>query len=443
METERKRTLERIFYAGLRAVDPGAAVWRHVRRIGSTLWAGYRSYDLARVRRILVVGAGKGVAPMARALEGILGERLTGGVVVVKYGHTLPLARIQILEAGHPLPDANGLRAAEAMIHELEDCSEDDLVIGAFSGGASALLPAPRPSIGLEEKQTVTRLLLESGATIREVNAVRKHLSRLKGGGLARAAYPARMVSLFLSDVVGDPLDVIASGPTVPDPTTFQDCVDILKRRGIASRIPDGVRMLLDRGVRHEIPETVKPGDPVLEGVQNVLVGNNRAALFAARDEAKALGFETLVLTSQLEGEAREAAGFITSVGREILASDHPVRPPACILAGGEPTVVMRGGGLGGRAQEMALAAAMAVDGIDGISLLCAGTDGTDGPTDAAGAFVDGSTCRRARRLGLDPWEHLSRNDSYPFFQSLGDLFIPGPTRTNVMDLVCMVVDRP
>ncbi|MHC1744725.1 MAG: glycerate kinase [Syntrophobacteraceae bacterium] len=442
MASAGKTILERVFYAGLRAVDPGAAVWRHVRRMKQTLWVGYCAYDLECIRRVVVVGAGKGAAPMARALEGILGDRLTGGVVVVKYGHKLPLERIRILEAGHPLPDENGLKAAEAVLHELESRTEEDLVLGVFSGGASALLPAPRSTISLEDKQATTQLLLECGATIHEINTIRKHLSRLKGGGLALAAHPATVVSLFLSDVVGDPLDVIASGPTVADPTTFDTCIDIMERYSIASNVPCRVLELLERGLNGKEPETVKPGHPALQRVQNVLVGNNRSALFAARDEAMSLGYKPLVLTSQLQGEAREAAGFIAAVAREILASDHPVHPPVCLLAGGEPTVTVKGHGKGGRAQELALAAAIALDGFEGVSLLCAGTDGTDGPTDAAGAFADGTTCGRARQLGLDPADHLARNDSYPFFEALGDLFVSGPTRTNVMDLVCMVVER-
>ena len=442
MGVSRKAILERMFYAGLRAVDPGAAVWRHVRRVQDTLRVGYCAYDLRCTRRVVVVGAGKAAAPMARALEGILGDRLTGGVVVVKYGHRLPLERIRMLEAGHPLPDENGLMAAEAVLEELEGCTEDDLAINVFSGGASALLPAPRSPIGLGDKQSTTQLLLECGATIREINAIRKHLSRLKGGGLALAAYPATVVSLFLSDVVGDSLDVIASGPTVADPSTFGDCIDILERYSLVSKVPGRVLEILHRGLNREEPETVKPDHPALRRVQNVLVGNNRSALFAARDEAGSLGYWPLVLTSQLQGEAREVAGFIAAVAREILASDHPVRPPACILAGGEPTVTVKGDGKGGRAQELALAAAMAIDGLDGVSLLCAGTDGTDGPTDAAGAFADGATCSRARQIGLAPADHLARNDSYPFFKALGDLFVSGPTRTNVMDLVCMLVER-
>lgn len=442
MGVDRRAILDRVFYAGLRAVDPGAAVWRHVRRMQHTLRVGYCAYDLEHIRRVVVVGAGKAAAPMARAIEGILGDRLTGGVVVVKYSHRLPLEHIRIMEAGHPLPDENGLRAAEAVLQELEGCTEEDLVISLFSGGASALLPAPRPPIGLGDKQATTQLLLECGATIREINTIRKHLSRMKGGGLAQAAHPATVVSLFLSDVVGDPLDVIASGPTVADPSTFGDCLDILERYSIASRIPGRVLEILERGRNGEEPETVKPDQPALRCVQNVLVGSNRAALFAARDEAASLGYKPLVLTSQLQGEAREVAGFVAAVAREILASDHPVHPPAFILAGGEPTVTVKGHGKGGRAQELALAAAIAIDGLDGISLLCAGTDGTDGPTDAAGAFADGSTCARARQLGLNPAEHLARNDSYPFFKALGDLFVSGPTRTNVMDLICMLVER-
>jgi hydroxypyruvate reductase len=380
---------------------------------------------------------------MAKALEDILGNHLSEGKIIVKYGHGMTLKKTKIAEAGHPIPDEGGLKATEKLLEHLQKCKEDDLVLCAFSGGGSALLPAPVPPIDLHQKQETTHLLLECGATINEINAIRKHLSRSKGGGLAKAAYPATLVSLILSDVIGDPLDVIASGPTVPDASTYGDCLEIIERYKLKDRIPKPVWERLEQGAKGSLPETPQSGDSVFEHIENIIVGNNRAALLAARDRAVLLGYNTLVLSSQIQGEAREVAEVFAAIGKEIRESHLPISPPACILAGGETTVTLRGQGKGGRNQELALAAAIALDGWHGIGLLSAGTDGTDGPTDAAGAYVDGFTCARANELGLDPHAYLDNNDSYTFFEKLGTLLKTGPTRTNVMDMICLLVDEP
>ena len=438
---ERKRVLTEIFTAGLAAVDPEAAVRAQVRRQGCLLFVGKRTYDLHDFPRVFLIGGGKATALMAKALEELLGDRLTGGLILVKYGHGAALHRTRVREAGHPLPDQAGLQGTAEILQLLEQCTEKDLAVCAFSGGASALLPAPVPPLDLQQKQVTTQLLLECGAEIGEINSIRKHLSRSKGGGLARAAYPATLISLILSDVVGDRLDVIASGPTVADASRFPDCLVSVERYGLAARLPAPVWQFLKDGAAGLHPETPKAGDPIFAKVQNLVVGNNRLALLAAKDRAEALGWRTLLLTSGLEGEAREVGRMLAAVGKEIRFSGHPLASPACVLAGGESTVTLQGSGQGGRNQELALAAAMALDGMTGISLLSAGTDGTDGPTDAAGAYVDGTTCRRARARGLNPGEFLARHDSYPFFASLGDLLITGPTRTNVMDLMCLLIE--
>jgi glycerate 2-kinase len=442
MDEKTKRTLEAIFMAGLKAVDPEEAVRRHVQLTGDLLKVGVHEYPLAAFERIFVTGFGKGTAPMARALEEILGDRLTDGWITVKYGHGLPLKKVCVMEAGHPIPDQAGLHATRFILDRLEGCTEKDLILCAFSGGGSALSPAPRSPLELGEKQETTQLLLDCGATIFELNAMRKHLSLCKGGQLARIAFPATLISLFLSDVVGDPLDVIASGPTVSDPSTFSDCICIVDRYGLREKLPFAVLKLLEDGTQGLIAETPKAGDAVFKKGRNLVVGSNRAALLAAAGKAKALGYNTLILSSFVQGEAREIALAFAVIGKEIVASGHPIAPPACILAGGETTVTIRGCGKGGRNQELALAAAQVMEGWPQIALLSAGTDGSDGPTDAAGAFVDGNTCPDALRKGIDPEKYLLGNDSYHFFNQLDDLFITGPTRTNVMDVICLLVSK-
>jgi glycerate 2-kinase len=441
MAEERKKALEHIFRAGLKAVDPERAVRKHVRCKGNQLFIGDRSYPLDRFKRILLIGAGKGTAPMAKALEDILGDWLTSGWIIVKYGHGMNLKKTHIMEAGHPIPDEAGHRATEGLLKQIRECREEDLIVCAFSGGGSALLPAPSPPINLDQKKDTTRLLMECGATINEINTIRKHLSRSKGGWLAKTAYPATLASLILSDVIGDHLDVIASGPTVPDESTYSDCINIIERYDLRDRLPTGVVEYFRQGAAGILPETPKAGDPVFSKVQNLVVGNNRGSLLAAREQAVSLGYNTMILSSQIEGEAREVAQVLAAIGKEICQAGLPLSSPACLLAGGETTVTIRGKGKGGRNQELALAFAIAIDGWERISLLSAGTDGTDGPTDAAGAIVSGLTCRKARQADLNPYAYLLDNNSNAFFESLGDLLKTGPTRTNVMDIICMLVE--
>lgn len=429
-----------IFMAGLGAVEPGAAIRRFVRRRDRRLWIDEQEYDLSRFNHIYIVGAGKAGAPMAAAIEEILGEELTEGLVNVKYGHILPLDRIRLLEAGHPLPDRNGQRGSRMMMDILAKAGKQDLVLGLISGGGSALLPFPSPPLSLENKQQTTDALLSCGARINEINAIRKHMSQLKGGRMTKAAHPATLACLMLSDVVGDDLDVIASGPTVPDPSTFQDCIDILTRYQILDQLPGAVIRHFEAGISGMIPETPKPADPIFRNVQNRVVGNSSQALVAARRQAESLGYHTIILSSLIEGETRDVARVHTAIAKEIVRTGNPLPSPACIISGGETTVTVRGSGKGGRNQEFALAGAMDIAGEPGIVVLCAGTDGTDGPTEAAGAFADSQTASRAKAVGMDAATYLADNDAYHFFKPLGDLFITGPTNTNVMDLRIVLV---
>ena len=405
--------------AAIAAGDAGRLTRAALERVGPRLVVAGSAIDLRPVRRVVIVGMGKASGPMARTAEDVLGDLPVGGLVVVKDLRGAMPRRVRAVEAGHPIPDARGQAAAEEILGLVQAATADDLVLCLISGGGSALAPAPVPGVSLAEKQGVTRLLLEAGATINELNAVRKHLSALKGGQLARAAAPAPVVALLLSDVIGDPLDVIASGPTAPDPTTFGDALDVLDRFGLRGRVA----------------ASPKPGDPALRGVTNRVIGNNGLVVDAARREAERLGFQSRVLTCRLEGEAREAAGVFAAVLREAAAFGQPVARPACVIAAGETTVTVRGPGRGGRCQEFALAVVEPLAGVGGLVVLAAGTDGSDGPTDAAGAIVDGTTLERARREGLSPQEALATNDSHGFFSRLGDLVVTGPTGTNLMDL--------
>jgi hydroxypyruvate reductase len=488
----------RILTAALEAVEPGEAVRRQVQRGGEALSIGGRVYDLRRFRRVWIVGAGKAGAPMARSMAAILGDRLAGGLVIVKEGHAgrldgslqLPnsfghsasldvgglsdnrrppaLAQpdgslrshsaslegeeqdgylrlhaasldvgggLRLVEAGHPIPDERGARGAAQIADLLARLGEDDLVICMISGGGSALLVSPAPGVELAELQALTEALLASGASIDEINSLRKHLEQLKGGGLARLAAPATLATLILSDVVGDPLDVIASGPTVPDPSGYADAWKVVERYQMQNRLPEGVADRLRRGLTGELPETPKPGDPLFERVHNVIIGNNLGAAQAALRQAEVEGFHTLLLTTRLQGEARQAGRFLAAILQQIAASGLPVPRPACLLAGGETTVSVKGNGLGGRNQELALGAVEDLAGLEQVALATLATDGGDGPTDAAGAIATGGTLARARQLGLDPADCLARNDAYHFFDPLGDLIRTGPTQTNVTDL--------
>jgi glycerate 2-kinase len=438
--TQLRQDARAIFNAALRAVEPFELVKNQMRNQTNVLEIAGRGYDLSKYRNIYVVGAGKASARMASAIEEILGESPRSGIVIVNYGHSVPLSQIRVVEAGHPVPDEAGVSATKEIAALLSQAGADDLILCLISGGGSALLSYPAGNLSLQDKQAVTRLLLGCGAKIQEINTIRKHISEIKGGRLAQLAYPATMVSLILSDVVGDPIESIASGPTAPDGTTFLDCWRIIERYGLVERIPATVRDILERGMKGNFAETPKPGDRIFERVQNVIIGNNRTALLAAKRQAEGLGYNTLILSSFVEGEAREAALFHAAVAKEILSTDNPARRPACVISGGETTVTIRGDGLGGRNQEFALAAALEMQGVEGVVVLSAGTDGTDGPTDAAGAIVDGATTQRGRSQGLDASAHLAKNDSYHFFRVSDDLLVTGPTFTNVMDLRLILI---
>ena len=435
----RKHALQ-IFEAGLQAVDPVAAINHYVTVSDSVLSIGEQQFKLKDYDRILIIGAGKAVAPMAKTMEDHLGNRIAAGVIVTKDEHGLPLKKVKVCEASHPVPDARGVAGTEEILALVKKAGERDLIICLISGGGSALLIAPVEGISLAGKQEATRLLLACGATIHEFNTVRKHLSRVKGGRLAQKAYPATVTSLILSDVVGDDLDVIASGPTVPDSSTFHDAEQILKDYGIWDQLAANVRNHLEKGSAGQIADTPKPGDTAFKKCSQVLVGTNLQALEAAGKAAEHLGYRPLILSSKIEGEAREVAKFYTAIAKEVLSSSNPMETPVCVLAGGETTVTISGEGLGGRNQEFALAAAMAIDGVKNLVVLSGGTDGTDGPTDAAGAMADGATLARAREKNMDPKDFLRRNDSYRFFQKLDDLVMTGPTRTNVMDIYMLLV---
>ena len=414
-----------IFRAALEAASPAGAVIRYLER---------RNFD--RYENIFVLGSGKAGASMAQAAERVLGRRITAGLINVKDSNTARLRRIELNPSGHPVPDERGVAGAERIAALAEAAGPRDLVLCLISGGASALMPAPAPPITLEEKQAVTRLLLACGANIHEINCIRKHISRMKGGQLARLAAPATVEALLLSDVIGDDTGVIGSGPAAPDDSTFADAAAILEKYGIAERAPTSIRERIAAGLCGDIPETPKAGDPLFRRVRNTVIGSNRLALDAAARRARALGFRTLVLASEIEGETREIARVHAAIARQIVKTGEPVRPPACIITGGETTVTLKGSGLGGRNQEFALAAAIDIAGLPNTVIFSAGTDGSDGPTDAAGALADGKTLAR----NPDARVFLDANDSYHYFESLGDLIKTGPTNTNVMDVRLILV---
>ena len=436
----RRAHVRAIFDAGVAAADPGRCVHQALAVTGDALRCGPLRLPLNTISSLRLVGAGKATAAMAAAAEAILGDRIDCGAINIPSGPAQPLARVETFAAGHPVPDEAGVAGARRQLELLANLDSDSLVLGLFSGGGSALLPAPADGLTLAEKQETTRLLLACGATIDEINALRKHLSAIKGGLLARAAAPARVIALLLSDVIGDPLDTIASGPTHPDATTFGDCLTIVDLYDLRRQLPASVRQHLEAGARGERPETPKPWDPCFARAESLVIGNNRLALDAAAHQARALGYEVLVLTSRLQGEARQAAASLVAIAQETAETNRPIARPACLIAGGETTVTLRGDGKGGRNQELALAAALQLSGWSAITLLSGGTDGIDGPTDAAGALADGQTLSRAQAQGLDARAFLDRHDSHSFFAALDDLVITGPTGTNVMDLQIILI---
>jgi glycerate-2-kinase len=437
--TELRQCARQIWESALHAANPATCIHNTLRVEGDVLKVGGR--ELPVEGRLIVVGAGKAASRMAQVVEQILGDRISGGLVVTKYDHGLPLRRIRQVEAGHPIPDAVGVHAVRETRELLLGLRPEDIVLCLLSGGGSALWPASAEGITLDEKQEVTSLLLRAGATILELNAVRKHLSSIKGGQLAAWAAPARVISLIMSDVIGDPLDFIASGPTAPDTTSFPEALSVVEKHGVG--VPPAVLERLRAGARGEIPDTPKPGDPLFQTVENIIIANNRLLVDAAARTAKGLGFRTVILGTEVEGEAREIARVFAAIAREIDRTGNPVQGPACVLSAGETTVTVRGNGLGGRNQEMALAWALSIASRPPQSPCCfasVATDGTDGPTNAAGGLVDPTTAIRAGDRGLSPVHYLQSNDSYNLLKATGDLIMTGPTQTNLMDLQILLV---
>jgi len=426
----------------LEAVDPKRVIKSRVMLTGNILMVNEETFDLATFKRIFVVGGGKASGLMAEALEGILRERIEDGLIVVPKGTAgkYDVNRIGFHEASHPIPDESSVTGAMKILDRVGHAEDDDLVICLISGGGSSLMALPRNGISLSDKQKVTDMLLKSGATINEMNTVRKHISGFKGGQVARKAYPATVLSLLLSDVLGDPLDVIASGPTVPDSTTFDDAISVLETYNLWKDTPESIRKTLLRGAKGLIKETPKKEDPAFQKVHNVIIGNNHLACTVAIDELRRLGLNAMLLTSFMEGEAREIGSMVGALAKEVTAFGNPLPPPVAIVAGGETTVTVRGKGIGGRNQEVALGAALKIASLERAVVASVSTDGIDGPTEAAGAIADGKTIARSQRLNLDAARFLKNNDSYSFFSKMGDLIRTGPTGTNVNDITLLIV---
>ena len=433
-----KQTAKEIFLAGVASVLPDKLIRSQVKLTGNKLKVRDSIYDLSTVKNIFVIGAGKASALMASEIENILGNRITAGHIVTKYNHGCKLKYIELSEAGHPVPDQNGLRATHAILKIAHRADEDDLVVCLISGGASALLIDTPPGISLEDIIKVNEVLLKSGADIREVNTIRKHFSKVKGGQLAKAIYPAKIICLILSDVVGDPMDVIASGPTVADTSNFMDAACVIKKYELYKQLPQSTIEYIVRGVAGVVAENPEVYDPCFKNTKNKIIGSNQTALEAASKKAVEKGFETHIITNRLQGDYTRVADFILQT---IDQHDHKMdKRPVCLLFGGEPTVQVRGSGLGGRNQHLALYLATKINGKRNVTILCAGTDGTDGPTDVAGAIVDNYTISKALSLGIDPDLYLENADSYAFFNQVEGHIITGSTQTNVMDMMVTLI---
>ncbi len=465
-----RRPILAVLDAALDAVDPFAAMQNVLRRQDDTLIvagppardpAAALTYDLRRFRRIFVVAAGKAAVPMSAAVEAALQGRISRGLAVTKYDHAQPAdpasaasSRIRVVEAGHPIPDEAGVLAGKEMLALVEQATADDLVIALLSGGGSALLVAPaaetadnaghtHPALTLSDMQSMTDALLACGATINEMNCLRKHASAVKGGQLARAAAPATLLTLALSDVIGSPLDVIASGPTVPDESAWADVRAIVEKYDLDDALPAVIQDRLQAGLAGHIPDTPKPDDPAFASSNTLVVADNRAAANAALAKATELGYNTILLSTYVEGEAAEVAKVLVGLGREVLDSGLPAPPPACIILGGETTVSLGDNpGQGGRNQELALAAALALQNLPGLTIVSLATDGTDGPTDSAGGIADGGTIARGNDAGLSAADHLRRHDAYPYLRAAADLLLTGPTQTNVNDLLFVFAQK-
>ena len=429
----------RIMAAGLNAVDPYQVVHRFLHRKKNDLLIGRQTVDLSQIKRVFIIGFGKASIPMSYAIEEVLDDLTVEGVVITKKGSPkLDYAlssKIFLIEAGHPLPDKASVLGAQQVINILSKASSEDLIICNISGGGSSLLTLPKPGIKLDEIQILTKQLLACGATIDEINTIRKHIDMVKGGGLLDKASSSRWVTLILSDVIGDPVDRIASGPTAPDPSTYEEAYEIIRRYKLQNKIPSSITSHLTQGVQKQSPETLKPGNPIFNRVHNLIVGNNSLAVASSLREAEQAGYVSILLTTSLQGEASQVGLFFGAIAQQIALTSQPVPRSACILAGGETTVTLHGKGIGGRNQEVALGSVIPMAGLDNIIFITLASDGGDGPTDAAGAVVSGNTLERAKSLGMDPRDYLHRNDSYHFFEPLGDLIKTGPTLTNVGDL--------
>ena len=432
-----------VLEAALNSVGPYKAVLNNLKIVDGKLRVGNFEASLDDLRKIVVIGGGKAGGAMAEAVESVLGDRVSGGCVNVLQGTEFRynLKKIRLQGASHPIPNNDGVRGVAEMLMLISSMREKDLVICLISGGGSALMPYPAEGISLEDKQDVTSRLLMKGATIDDLNAVRKHLSAIKGGQLARRCYPTRVVSLILSDVVGDPLDTIASGPTSPDTTTFRNAVDVLKKYKLWDDICSQVRERLEYGVKKVIVETPKPGDEIFNHVTNIIVGNNSIAAESAAEAAEALGYNSLIVSTMVEGEAAEVGTVLAGIARELAAKGRPLKPPAAVIVGGETTVNVRGSGRGGRNQELALSLARRITGLKAVAASLA-TDGIDGPTEASGAIVDGETSTKASKAGLSIEKFLAENDSHSFFKKIGDTIVTGPTGTNVNDLVLIITSE-
>jgi glycerate-2-kinase len=430
-----------ILNAAINSVKPSQLIKNQISLNGNILKIVEQQIDLSQFENIYIVGAGKASAFMAQSLEEILQNKVTSGAVVVKYDHGAPCQKIKIFEGGHPIIDENSLAGTDQILNLVQLASEKDLVICVISGGGSALLEKLPEGISLTDLQRTFKLLLECGAAIEEINTVRKHLSLVKGGQLARAIAPATCLTLIISDVIGDPVESIASGPTAADPTKFQNTWQVIKKYQLTNQLPEALKNYLQKGGEGKIPETLKPGDPIFNKTQNIVLGNNFLSLETAQRAAIELGYNSLILTSQIQGEAREIGKATAGIVTEILASGHPIQRPASLLIGGETTVTIRGDGKGGRNQELVLSALLSLKNVTNpYILISCGTDGTDGPTDAAGGIISNETWEKAKNLNLKPQEFLDRNDAYHFLEKVDGLIKIGPTGTNVMDIIFALI---
>ncbi len=436
---ENRQLALEIFLAGVDSVKPDKLIRSSVSRKKEKLVINKKTFDLSDVENIYVTGAGKASALMAKALENVLGTAITGGHIVTKYGHSAPLKYIEVSEAGHPVPDENGLESTKRIISFAQKAGPKDLVFCLLSGGGSSLLTDIPEDCTLADIASMNDLLLKSGADITEINCIRKHLSKVKGGQLAKIAAPATVISLILSDVIGDPIDVIASGPTAADDSTFADAEAVLSRYNLTSKISPSILKIIIEGVQGKRAETLKKNEIPINKIYNLIIGNNLSALKSAKAKAEKLGFYTHIVKSDLSENVEILA--LNLVRMALKMQEQKKVGKMCLLFGGEPTVKITGNGLGGRNQHLALLCAKFLLDLRDITILSCGTDGTDGPTDAAGAVIDCQTFNNAQRLNINIEQHIQNCDSYNFFKKEGGLIITGPTQTNVMDMIVILIE--